>query len=472
VRPLLPLLTLACADPPPATLTLTAWPTDAEVRVGEVVGVGEATAVLPAGSVLVTASRPGFVAREERVDLVAGEALSLEWRLAGEPVAVSVRTEPPGAAILGPDGASLGLTPAELAVPAGEIDWTLRLEGWADERIEAFVDAPLGVERWLDRPGQRLDRLRTFPTCPQPKAVRIQPDRARVWVACLDGPPSVVAHDLADGAVVHSITLGAHGAVELELSADATRLYASQMETHRVFEIDVATGAVLRELDAVGLWSKVVERSADGTRLYVSNWLGDDISELDLATGALLRRLPTVRTPRGLVATPDGRALYAAGFDSGELARVDLDTGASTVVWAEGKNLRHLVLDASRGVLYASDMGLRAVFAHELATGETVKLADASHNTNTIDLTPDGEVLLVSNRGRNGPGGYLTVGPPGEVLVIDARSGALLDRIEAGHQPTGLDVEGDRLVFSDFRDDRLQVWRIPPVAQLRAPDGG
>ena len=72
---------------------------------------------------------------------------------------------------------------------------------------------------------------------------------------------------------------------------------------------------------------------------------------------------------------------------------------------------------------------------------------------NTIDLTPDGQVLLVSNRGRNGPGGYLTVGKQrGSVLAIDTADGRVLDAIAGGMQCTALDVsdDGSLLVFSDF----------------------
>jgi uncharacterized protein with von Willebrand factor type A (vWA) domain len=56
-------------------------------------------------------------------------------------------------------------------------------------------------------------------------------------------------------------------------------------------------------------------------------------------------------------------------------------------------------------------------------------------------------------------------------LAIDTRTGAVLDAIAAGHQPTALDVRSDLLVFSDFRDDRLQVYRIPPTEVLRAGPG-
>ncbi len=160
-----------------------------------------------------------------------------------------------------------------------------------------------------------------------------------------------------------------------------------------------------------------------------------------------------------------------AGLDSGTLARIDLSIGRSTTLWTGGFAGRHLVADETRGRLYLSDMGLAALFVHDLDGGTTEGLADLIRNPNTIDLSDDREVVFASCRGQSGSGGYLTVGQRGGVVAVDAMSGALLDVIAGGRQPTGLDVRGDGLVFSDFRDDRLQVYRIPPTDELRKGGG-
>ena len=97
-------------------------------------------------------------------------------------------------------------------------------------------------------------------------------------------------------------------------------------------------------------------------------------------------------------------------------------------------------------------------------------LAKLARHPNTIDLSDDREVVFASCRGRSGAGGYLTVGDRGAVFAVDAHSGVILDAIAAGRQPTALDVDGPWLVFSDFRDDRLQLYRIPPLEVLR--EGG
>jgi DNA-binding beta-propeller fold protein YncE len=137
--------------------------------------------------------------------------------------------------------------------------------------------------------------------------------------------------------------------------------------------------------------------------------------------------------------------------------------------------MRHLVGDAESGLMYASDMARHHVLVVDTATNEVEVLADVDKVPNTIDLSPDGQVLYVSNRGRNNPETYYKPGPEwGTVVVIDTATGAYLDAIVGGNQTTGLDVspDGTMLAFSDFLDNRVSVYRIPPFEELIAGNGG
>ncbi len=318
-------------------------------------------------------------------------------------------------------------------------------------------------------------RTALLPTGREPKQVALSPDGREAWVAALDGPPSVWVHDLETGKVAAERTLGSHGAVEVVFSLDGTHVYASQMETGLVYEIDARTRTLVRTLNAHGKWSKVLAVSANGQHLFVSNWLGHDISDLDLATGELVRKLPAVATPRGLYPTRDGRWLFVAGFEHGELGRIDLARGKLEVLFQSNGSLRHLVADEARGLLFISDMARARIWTFDLKTHRARTLAKTDRNPNTIALSGDGSLLFVSCRGRNGPGGYLTVGKEnGAVLVIDAHSGELRARLAAGKQPTALAVspDGRRLVFSDFREDRLEVYERVGEQAEPATDAG
>jgi DNA-binding beta-propeller fold protein YncE len=330
------------------------------------------------------------------------------------------------------------------------------------------VGGALPLPEW---PGQVLEPVVVFECGPQPKGIAFHPSGAEVWVSFLDGPPSVGVYTLPNGELRASVTLGDKGAVEVELSADGHRAWASQMETATVYEIDVATGTELRAMSTGSNWSKVIEPSADGQRLYVSNWNFDDVSELDLATGALLRRLKTVTTPRGLYATRDGASLYVVGFGDGQVERITLTTGARHPVFTGGRALRHLVVDPAERFAYVTDMGARCVWRIELATGATTRWARTDANPNSCALSPDGRLLFVSNRGPNGKDGYMADGPAwGSLLVYDVETAAILDSVVGGDQCTGLDVsrDGSLVAFTDFRDDTVRVYRVPPLEALRA----
>ena len=247
------------------------------------------------------------------------------------------------------------------------------------------------------------------------------------------------------------------------------------METASVYEIDRATRTVKRHFNTGGSWTKVLLLSPDEKTLWASNWVSNDVSEIDLTTGKLVRRMKTVVTPRGLYVTPDGKRLFVAGFENGDIQRIDLATGKGEVLFKTGGAMRHMVADDTRGLLYVDDMSTKEVFVVDLATEKVTKLADTDERPNTMDLSPDGKVLYVSNRGKDNPKTYYIPGPEwGSVLAIDTATGKILDAIVGGNQCTGLDVspDGTLLAFSDFLDNKIRVYTIPDYETLAAGGGG
>jgi DNA-binding beta-propeller fold protein YncE len=337
----------------------------------------------------------------------------------------------------------------------------------------AGVGPPAVVRRRGDPPGQLLGGLRRWRSGPNPKQVGFTPDGRQLWVTLLGGH-GVEIFDPASGRRRAQIRLGRHGAVEVIFTRDGRTAYASQMETASVFEIDTATRKVRRQLHTGGTWTKVLALSPDERTLYAANWVSSDVSVIDLRRGTLRRRLPTVRTPRGLYPTRDGRRLYVAGFEGGEIEDIDLASGHRRMLLRTGGAMRHLVGDAAAGRLYADDMAQGMVYTVDLRTDRVRRLARVDNNPNSIDLSPDGKVLFVSCRGRNGSNYYLPGPEWGSVVLIDTGSGRLLDAVVGGNQTTGLDVspDGRTLAFSDFLDNRIHTYAIPASATLAAGHGG
>ncbi|NNC92155.1 MAG: YncE family protein [Acidimicrobiia bacterium] len=383
-----------------------------------------------------------------------------------EPAAAVLTVSDAGGAVSDAPGPFSGLVsgPVELAVAA---------DGYETET------ASLGADRtsyafWLDPAGQVLDKALEFGSGNAPKQVAFRPGHEELWVTLLGGSGFEV-YDPGSGSRIAAVDLPRAGSVEVIFNRSGSLAYISQMETASVYEIDADSKQVLRVMPTTGVWTKVMVLSPDEQTLWASNWVSNDVSEFDLSTGEVRRKLGTVTTPRGLYVTPDAAKLYVAGFASGEIQVFDLATGSSTILYRSGGAMRHLVGSPDGSLLYASDMARDQILIVDTATDAVTELATVDRLPNTIDVSPDGRVLYVSNRGRNNPQTYYIPGPEwGTVAILDTATGVYLDAIVGGNQTTGLDVspDGAWLAYSDFLDDRVVVYRIPPFEELAAGEGG
>ena len=401
---------------------------------------------------------------------------SVATTLAPRSVTVTVHPGGSGAVVTASvDGVEVASGPSPLEMTAaGPVAVTVSTDGYRAEELTIPTDRSGQVEVWVDPPDQVVDRVRAFATGDAPKQVAFTPDGEEVWVTLLGGT-GLEVYDTDDGTRVAAVDLPEAGSVEVIFGRSGERAYVSQMETASVYEIDTGSYEVVRRFGTGGSWTKMMLLSPDETTLWASNWVSNDVSEIDLATGEVLRRIPTVTTPRGLAVDGDGSTLYVAGYEHGQLQAVDLATGEGTILYESGGAMRHLVADHERGLVYASDMATDQLLVVDMTDNEVTELAVSDRLPNSIDLSPDGRVLAVSNRGRNNPESYYLPGPEwGTVLLFDTTTGDLLDAVVGGNQPTGLDVSSDGrlLAYSDFLDDRVTIVEIPATAELVAGGGG
>jgi len=354
-----------------------------------------------------------------------------------------------------------------------------------DSSAPAAASGTSAEPSWTPAASGRLCRkVKRFRTVPAPKGLAITPDNKEVWVTALVTQPSIGIYDPRTGKQRGSVDLGKAGAVEVIFNKAGTKAYASQMQSHRVYEIDAKKRKVLRKFNTRGAWTKVILISPDETKLYAANWSADNVSEIDLKSGKLVRKFKTADTPRGLYVTADGKKLYIACFGEqtlkGKIQVVDLSlkedgTSHKPRTIGKGRAMRHMVADERGRRLFTSDLGANCIWVTDLDTDETRLFAVTDHKPNTIDISPGGRVLFVSNRGANNPKSYNLRGPEwGSVLLFDTRTGKPLDAIVGGNQCTALDVspDGTLLAFSDFLDGKLRVYAVPPTKVLLAGNGG
>jgi len=368
-----------------------------------------------------------------------------------------------------------GRAPWNLRLPAGSVTISATLKRHRDWSRTVQLEGDTEVTACLDPSDQLVSCQRIIPCGLRPKSVVLSPDGSVVWVAILWGPKTLQIFDTRSGKMLEELSLKKHGATELELSANRSKVYVSQMYTGEVHEFDFKTRKLLRTFNTRGSWTKVIKLSADEKTLFASNWVSSDVSVVDLESGKLRRRLRSVRKPRGMYPTRDGRHLYVAGFKLGELQKIDLTTGKGKILYKGGVSIRHIVADEEKGLLYISDMGRNQILTLDLKTDKLKRFARTNHKPNTTELSPDRRILFVSNRGARGTVKYTEPGPEwGSVLLLDTSDGQILDAIVGGNQPTALAVsdDGKTLVFSDFLDNRLRVYRVPGYEELKRGKGG
>lgn len=343
------------------------------------------------------------------------------------------------------------------------------------ERVEGITTSSPETSK---KPSDQLvEHLYNIQGIPSAKAVAFTPDGKELWaVSLLNKQSGLSVFAVDSGKKIQDIPLGEGGGVELVFSSDGSKVYVSQMETASVFEIDAHTKKILRTFKTKGNWTKVLALSHDGKTLFASNWVSNNISEIDIETGKTLRLIPTVKTPRGLYPTQDGMYLYVTGFDGGEIQKINLKTLEKKIIFQTGGAMRHLVADEQKGVLYASDMAKNTIYAVNLRDDSVGVFTTTDNNPNTIALSSDKKILIVSCRGKNATAdNYYIPGPEwGSVLIFNTNSGKLLDALVGGNQPTALDISKDmtHFAFSDFLDARIQMFELPSYASLLEGNGG
>ena len=373
------------------------------------------------------------------------------------------------------DGTSLaGSTPFSGQVPGGAVTVEFAKHGYNSLTRELMLDRPTELKVWLDPAGQLYQSVVRFKCGLNPYQTAFSPGGGELWVS-FQGSGGLGIYDPETGNKLGAVRTGGNGTTDIVFTRDGNTAYVSQMETGSVYEIDRTTRAVKRRLPTEGTWTKALALSPDEKTLYAANWAGNDVSEIDLATGKLLRRIPTVATPSALYVAPEGRMLYVAGYEDGDIQRIDLSTATGTVIFETGGAMRDMVADEDLGLLYVDDASTDAVYVVDLLTDGVSKLAATDQHPQTLELSPDGKILYVANRGKDNAGSPYAAGPEwGTVLAFDTTTGALLDAIVGGNQCTGLDVspDGTLVAFTDYLDHKVRVYSVPDYQTLMAGEGG
>lgn len=359
----------------------------------------------------------------------------------------------------------------------------IKHEGFRPVSIEGASLLQKSGFAFLSRENSQYDVEAVFQTGSKPKSLRFINDK-QAAAALLDADGADII-DIQTGTVTR-IKPPQHyakqaGFVETLVLPQQNELWLSQMSSACVHIFDLAGFAYKRSIQSSGEWSKVMAYNQANNRVYVSNWVSRDISVINPLSYTEELKIPVAAVPRGMAFSQDGLYMYCAQFedDTGKsrcrLIKKNL-TDLKTLTEAGSKGAkRHIAADYRTKRLYVSDMFNACIEVYSLEDDSLIASIRVFNNPNTIALSPDGRRLYVSCRGPNHPEkGYEHKGlVTGRLDIIDTHLLTRIESIEAGNQPTGLDVSGDGtfIVLSDFLDNRVRLFRFrSPFSNLDIGD--
>jgi YVTN family beta-propeller protein len=177
-------------------------------------------------------------------------------------------------------------------------------------------------------------------------------------------------------------------------------------------------------------------------RLYISAEDGGDIVVVDPVAATVVGRIPVGKRPRGLKIAPDGKQLFVAlsgsprggpGVDESKLppgdraadgiGAVDLAAGKLVRKYDSGQDPESMDLSPDGKTMFVSNEETAAVSVLDVATGKLLNSIAIGKEPEGVTVRPDGKVV------------YVTSEQDGEIAAIDTRSLKLLARVPAGPRP-------------------------------------
>jgi YVTN family beta-propeller protein len=194
------------------------------------------------------------------------------------------------------------------------------------------------------------------------------------------------------------------------------KLYFTSETSRVVARYDPATNVIDWIVGTGQVTTHMIYARPDGRTLYTANIGGNSISIIERGASAIQTNITTVpvgRGPEGFDVSPDGKELWAAHSQDGGISVIDLAT--KTVV---------ATIDAK------------------------------TDRSNRCKFTVDGSKVLVSDINNNA------------VVVLDARTRTVLQRIPAGQQPLGIlmDPDGARAFVAFSVDNVVGVLDLKTMA--------
>lgn len=270
------------------------------------------------------------------------------------------------------------------------------------------------------------------------------------------GPPATTTTDSVDtgtsepaparrAASVVDATIPVRGTPwSLASDAQAGRVYVSHSADRGVSVIDTARDRVVATVPVEGGITHVALDPVAG-RLYGAD-LGatTDLVVVDLPSGPTVARIPLPGRATAVAVDP-GSGLVYVGTATGIVAVVD-PVRETVRELHRGSGQRGLALDASDGVLYATDATAGSLAVVDAATGEVRSAVRVGAGPLSLALDPaEGRIYVANGVGRT-------------VSVVDPAAGSVVATIPMAEEPQRVAADGQaRAVYVTGSDGAVSV---------------
>jgi len=207
---------------------------------------------------------------------------------------------------------------------------------------------------------------------PRPHGVLFLKDQRRVAVSS-EGSDSVVIVDIISGQIKKVIGTQQKGSHMVALPASNERVYATNMDSNTVSELDVESGVLLRKISTPNM-PEAITVNKDGTELWVGS--NDDglVSVFDLMNGRLIKQFKGFSFPYRVLLTQDEKFAVIPDFKSNTLDIIDVKNKKKLnqvkFGWLTIPN--GVVYHPNDRTLFMSSYGKDKVIAIDIPSGKTL----------------------------------------------------------------------------------------------------
>lgn len=157
---------------------------------------------------------------------------------------------------------------------------------------------------------------------------------------------------------------------------------------------------------------------------------GSTISVIDIAGGKEVKQIEVGKAPVQVGITKDGETLVATLNGEDALAVVDLSTGKVEKIKV-GVGPAQVYIDPNDAFAYVANQGTaqspsETVSKVDLKTGKEVYQAKTGKGAHGVTTSDDGEQVYVTNMFED------------TISILDAQTGTVLSKVQAGKIPSGI----------------------------------